>query len=241
MIFCRLHLRELCYNSTPKGKILEYPQPYINIGVLTRSNKGAFSDCSGLTSITIPNSVTSIGSHAFNKCSGLTSITIPNSVTSIGDLAFVGCSGLTSITVANGNAKYRSAGNCLIETTSKTLILGCKNSVIPTDSSVTSIGGYAFYNCSGLTDITIPNSVTKIGDSAFRHCNGLMNITIPNSVTSIENYAFHGCGGLMQITFNGIMTQWKAITKGSDWNLNTGTYIVICTNGRLDKNGDEIN
>lgn len=97
MIFCRLHLRELCYNSTPKGKILEYPQPYINIGVLTRSNKGAFSGCS-FTSITIPDSVTSIGNSAFTDCNNLTSVTIGNSVTSIGERVFEYCYHLTSIT-----------------------------------------------------------------------------------------------------------------------------------------------
>ncbi len=99
MIFCRLHLRELCYNSTPKGKILEYPQPYINIGVLTRSNKGAFYNCSSLTSITIPSSVTSIRQGAFQDCSSLTSINLPDGVTSIGRYAFNGCSSLTSITI----------------------------------------------------------------------------------------------------------------------------------------------
>ncbi|MBR1656540.1 MAG: leucine-rich repeat domain-containing protein, partial [Prevotella sp.] len=90
----------------------------------------AFWNCSGLTSLTIGNSVTSIGHHAFYACSGLTSITIPNSVTSIGSSAFSGCTGLTSVTIPN---------------------------------SVTSIGQYAFSGCSSLTSVTIPNSVTSIG------------------------------------------------------------------------------
>ena len=140
--------------------------------------------------ITIADSVTSIGNYAFRGCSGLTSIIIPDSVTSIGNYAFYGCSGLTSIIVKEGNIKYHSSGNCLIETGSKTIIMGCQNSVIPNDGSVTSIGNYAFRGCSGLTSIIISNSATSIGDDAFSGCSGLTSITIPNSVTSIGGYAF---------------------------------------------------
>ena len=156
---------------------------------------GVFSYCTGLTSVTIGNGVTSIGKDAFYGCTGLTSVTIPNSVTSIGDWAFAGCSGLTSITVAKGNTKYHSAGNCLIETESKTLIAGCKNSIIPTDGSVTSIGKDAFYGCTGLTSITIPDSVTSIGYEAFSGCSSLESITIPfvgakAGVTSSDTYQY---------------------------------------------------
>ena len=246
----------------------------------------AFSGCSGLTSITIPNSVTSIGTQAFRDCSGLTSITIPNSVTSIGSGAFEYCRGLTIITVEQGNAVFHSAGNCLIRTASKVLLLGCQNSVIPNDGSVTSIGssafsgcsgltsvtipdsvisigssafegcsgltgitipdsvtsiGYrAFYNCSSLTSITIPDSVTSIGEYAFYICSGLTSITIPDSVTSIGDEAFRGCSGLTNVKFNGTMAQWKAIDKGSRWSSNTGNFTITCTDGVLDKNGNQV-
>ena len=134
---------------------------------ITKINQDAFYHGRGLTSVTISDSVTSIGCSAFRGCTGLTSVTIPNSVTSIGDSAFSGCSGLTSIIVVEGNSKYHSAGNCLIETATKTLLSGCKTSEIPSDGSVTSIGDSAFYNCRGLTSITIPDSVTSISGSAI--------------------------------------------------------------------------
>ena len=175
----------------------------------------AFSGCKDLTSITIPDSVTYIGEYAFNGCSKLTSITIPDSVTRIGYGAFSGCSALGRITVSRDNAVYHSHENCLIETASKTLIAGCKNSVIPTDGSVTSIGGYAFYGCTGLTSIMIPDSVTSIGASAFSrcsawtslyYCTGLTSVTIGNSVTSIGGCAFYGCEALTSVTIGNSVT-----------------------------------
>ena len=116
--------------------------------------------------------VTSIGDDAFRNCSGLISVSIPNSVTSIGSHAFQNCSGLTSIEVESGNPNYDSRNNCnaIIETSTNTLIAGCKNTIIP--NSVKKIGEYAFYGCSGLTSLTIPNSVKNIGEYAFYGCSG---------------------------------------------------------------------
>jgi hypothetical protein len=127
-------------------------------------------------------------------------------VTSIGERVFLGCSGLTNIAVESGNSIYHSEGNCLIETASKTLILGCKNSVIPTDGSVTSIGYAAFSGCSGLTSITIPSGLTSVGNEAFYDCSSLTSITIPDGVINIGEYAFSGCNSLTSITIpNGVI------------------------------------
>ena len=159
----------------------------------------AWSTNSRLNSVTIPNSVTSIRDFAFSACSGLSSITIPNSVTSIGGGAFESCSGLTSIKVGSGNTKYDSRNGCnaIIETSTNTLITGCKKTMIP--NSVTNIGDYAFESCSGLTSIMIPNSVKSIGKGTFFGCSALSSITIPNSVTSLGHYAFSQCRALTSI------------------------------------------
>lgn len=169
---------------------------------VTSIGNSAFSECRGMTAITIPNSVESIGSSAFSYCGSLTAVTIGNSVTSIGSSAFSPCGGLTSIKVESGNSIYDSRDNCnaIIETKSNTLILGCKNTFIP--SSVTSISSSAFSGCSGLTSMTIPNSVTSIEEYAFYNCSGLTSVTIGNNVTSIGSSAFRYCSGLTDFYSN---------------------------------------
>ena len=159
----------------------------------------AFSHCSQLTSLEIPNSVTTIDKDAFSYCTALTSVTIPSSVTTIGKYVFTSCYNLTSMTVASGNTTFDSRDNCnaIIETSSNTLLYGCKNTVIP--NTVTAIGDGAFDYCTGLTSMEIPNSVTSIGINAFAYCSGLTSVTIGNSVKTIGNFAFTQCTGLTSV------------------------------------------
>jgi hypothetical protein len=114
-----------------------------------------------------------IGKETFLNCSGLTAITIPKSVTAIDGSAFAGCSALTAIKVADGNTVYDSRNNCnaIITTADNMLVAGCKNTVIPAD--VTAIGEYAFSGCSNLTMVKLPNTISSIGAYAFNGCSKL--------------------------------------------------------------------
>ena len=166
---------------------------------------GAFMGCSSLTSIVIPDSVTSIGASAFSGCSSLTGITIPDGVTSIGGDAFYGCSSLTSIVIPDSVTSI--GGYAFRDCSSLTSI------VIP--DSVTSIGWEAFRDCSSLTSIVIPDSVTSIGWGAFYGCSSLASITIPDGVTSIGGSAFWSCDSLTTVYYTGNEEEWAAIEIGT--------------------------
>lgn len=175
--------------------------------------KEAFCGLKGFSTITIPKSVKAIESQAFNMCEGLQTITIPKSVTTIGSSyvagydvtapigfsPFMGCTNLSEIIIEEGNPRYHSEGNCIIETALKLLVVGCKTSIIPTDGSVTAIYSWAFSDIETLTEISIPNTVTKIYTRAFDGCSGLKKIYIPESVIEIEDVAFSFCKSLERI------------------------------------------
>ena len=150
---------------------------------MTTIGVGAFEYCNGLTSITIPNSVTNIDDYTFSDCNNLTSVSIGNSVAGIGNYAFAGCRNLTSVTIPNNvtaigdYAFYKCYGLTSIN-------IG---------NGVTSIGNDAFWECTSLPTVTIGKSVTSIGELAFYGCSSLKSITIPPSVTHIGNNVFFNC------------------------------------------------
>ena len=179
----------------------------------------AFINCRNLTSVTLPNSLNLIYDDAFCGCSGLISITIPESVTSIGSGAFYGCSSLTSICIPNSvtNIGYGAFGFCdklqyngddnalyLGNTENPYVILIKAKSADITSCEINPkckfIHSSAFYDCSALSLISIPNSITSIGSGVFSGCTGLSSISIPNSITSIGSNAFYGCTGLSSVS-----------------------------------------
>ncbi len=170
------------------------PDSVMSIG--GASWNGAFQGCKDLKDVAVPDSVTSIGDYAFRDCNALTSVKIGNGVTSIGECAFWCCPNLMSITIPNSVTRIGSSA-----------FVGCSGlTSVTIPDSVTSIGSSAFAGCSGLTSITIPNSVTDIGDHAFEDCSGLTSVTIPDSVTDIGDGAFSGCSGLTSVTIPNSVT-----------------------------------
>ena len=199
---CKLIYLKAFYNCS-KLTSVAIPESVTSIG------EYAFYNCNSLTSVSIPESVTNIGEYTFYNCRGLTSVTIPNSVTSIGNSAFLSCSKLTEINVESANSAYTSENGVLFNKDKTTIVcypIGKTETTYTIPESVTNIGEYTFYNCSNLTSITIPNSVTSIGDNAFSGCSGLTSVTIPNSVTSIGDSAFEGCSGLTSVTIPNSVT-----------------------------------
>ena len=155
----------------------------------------AFENCYSLSSVVLPDSVTSIGAWAFSGCSDLADIIIPDGVTFIGDYAFMGCS-LSSVVIPDGVTSIRDGAFASCRSLSNIVI----------HDGVTSIGDGAFNECDSLRSVVIPNSVTNIGDNVFQFCSSLNDIVIPDGVTSIGNGAFWGCSSLTDIVIPNSVT-----------------------------------
>ena len=220
---------------TSPGDYVTIPST-INGRAVTSIGDFVFLNCTSLTNVTIPSSVTTIGETAFGDCTNLTSVMIPNSVTNIGDNAFVDCDSLMAINVDISNPAYSSVAEVLFDKNQTTLIeypggLGGSYNI---PNSVTSIGDWAFSDCSALTSITIPNSVTSIGFSAFFDCFGLTNVTISGSVTNIGSYAFNGCGSLTSVTIPDSVTSIGSSAFGWCYKL-----IIVTFGTNITSIGDE--
>lgn len=157
---------------------------------VTTIGNNAFYDCMGLVNITIPNSVTTIGSYAFNNCSGLLGITIPNSVTSIGSYAFYNVKSILGVTIPNS---IETMGDHAFSNCSK-----LSQVTFEEGSKLTALNSYIF-SSTALTSIDIPHGITTIGSYAFSACSALESVTIPNTVKTVGQYAFQSCKALTNI------------------------------------------
>lgn len=178
----------------------------------------AFAGCEGLVSVSLPEGLTEIGGGAFAGCVLLESITIPASVTMLGDWMFQSCRSLVSLAVEDGNEHYAGVGNCIIAKESGTLLYGCQNSQIPMDGSVTSINWYAFFECTALESITIPEGVTFIDLYAFEKCTNLRTVYLPSTLTGIATEAFDECENLETVYYNGSQDEFEAKVSIGEYN-----------------------
>ena len=209
---------------------------------VTSIGKYAFARCSSLTSLKLGENIKTIGDHAFYYCIKLESVTIPQSVTFMGDRAFTGCAQLNSLTI---NDAAISIGDWTFDECYKltTLSLGEK---------IKTIGDYAFYDCRILNNVTIPQSVTSIGDHAFGCCYGMDSFTIKDATTSIGKYAFSDCQSLTTLSLGENITTIGDDAFRSCYKLETitlpaglasfGNCLIGCPAGRKwDYHGNPIN
>lgn len=203
----------------------DLPEGLLYLGKVLFMYKGTMPDN---TTINIKEGTTQIASQVFHKCKGLVGLSIPESLTTIGSGNFYE-NNLSKITVAPGNKKYDSRDNCnaIIETSTNTLIHGCKTSTIP--NTVTTLGDYSLAYCSGLTSIVIPSSVDSIADGAFAECGNLTTVLIGKGTRKIVNNPFYGCRKLRSIS---VATNNPYFDSRDDCNAiiekSTGKLLVGC-------------
>ena len=186
--------------------------------------QGAFSYCNQLSSITIPDAITRIEDDLFVGCNSLVDISIPNSVTQIGKYAFNGCSSLTNVVIPNSVTNIEQAA-----------FHSCTSlSDIALSENIISIGQAAFYECTSLTSIVLPNKLEAIQQGTFAGCDNLTSITIPNSVTHIAPVAFDRCRRLTNVSFIGTKKQWSNISLDYDWKNNNSVSTIDCLDGTIE-------
>ncbi len=211
---------------------------------VTSIGKAAFANCENLKSVTIADGVTSIGNNAFEACNSLTSVTIGNGVTNIGDRAFNNCYKLVEV-INNSSLN--------IEVGSDTYggIAYYAKEVHDGESKIVTKDDFLFYTydevnyllsyVGNATEITLPENYNGQSYEIYKYafydrCYDLTSVTIPVSVTSIGDKAFFCWGGILKnINYGGTMSQWNAISKGSEWNFNTIDRTITCTDGTLSK------
>ncbi|MGN1104653.1 MAG: leucine-rich repeat domain-containing protein [Candidatus Coproplasma sp.] len=185
---------------------------------------------SSIDNLVLRDDTRGIAELTFSSFTKLSSVTLPESLLYIGESAFWGCNKLTNVTIPDSVVLIGlSAFSSCISLNGLTI-----------GKSVVTIDDYAFIYCESLESVTIPDSVNYIGKDAFAACTSLASVSMGKGVTDIGDFAFEACESLTGISYNGTKAQWNAINKGSYWNVNTNDFTISCTDGTLDKDGNEI-
>lgn len=204
---------------------------------LTSIGANAFNNCALLKQIELPDSVESIGNYAFGKCASLETVSLSKSLSTVGNWVFASCNSLINLTISPENANYYSAGNCIIERGTHTLVLGCLGSIIPNDGTIKIIGHHAFASQETLVSITLPDSVTTIETYAFDGCSSLVSVDLGIFFTTFEKRSFTNCPSIEYFTYPGTMAEFTAYVDQDTEYMKTGQNVIYkCSDGNVERN-----
>lgn len=213
-------------------------------GGITEIAGGTFSQLSQIKSVSIGDSVKSIGSYAFNKCINLSSVTIPDSVKEIGTGAFAGCTGLVKVYLPSDVAKYGTRifydCNNLQEIHIGDIVDWLAFLSFGKGEQINTENYSIYINGAIPEEIVVPDVILSIPTNAFRNFSRVTDITISSNVRYMGDNLFHNCSNLTNITYEGTMEQWEKIDKTSEWAGNSTDFTITCTDGVLDKSGNQI-
>ena len=204
---------------------------------VTSIGEYAFYNCASIKQFNLPDSVVSIGNYAFGECASLESLYLSESLETIGNWMLARCDSLVNLTMSPQNANYYSAGNCIIERGTHTLVLGCLGSIIPNDNTIKIIGHHAFASQETLVSITLPDSVTTIETYAFYGCSSLVSVALGIFFRTFERRSFTNCPSIEYFTYPGTMTQFTANVDQDTEYMETGQNVIYkCSDGNVERN-----
>ncbi len=204
---------------------------------VTSIGEYAFYNCASIKQFNLPDSVVSIGNYAFGECASLESLYLSESLETIGNWMLARCDSLVNLTMSPQNANYYSAGNCIIERGTHTLVLGCLGSIIPIDGTIKIIGHHAFASQETLVSITLPDSVTTIETYAFDGCLSLEFVELGIFFTKFERRSFTNCPSIEYFTYPGTMAQFTANVDQDTEYMETGQNVIYkCSDGNVERN-----
>lgn len=204
---------------------------------LTSIGAYAFNNCALLKQIELPDSVVSVGNYAFGECASLESLYLSESLETIGNWMLARCDSLVNLTMSPQNANYYSAGNCIIEKGTHTLVLGCLGSIIPNDGTIKIIGHHAFASQETLVSITLPDSVTTIETYAFDGCSSLVSVDLGIFFTTFERRSFTNCPSIEYFTYPGTTADFTAYVDQDTEYMKTGQNVIYkCSDGNVERN-----